>query len=68
MRVLVCLDTEPNPDPSQCAESAYVEQPSLIPEMTLEQGKEIGHAFLLAVISVVAIKTLLSRKLHRKPT
>jgi ABC-type uncharacterized transport system permease subunit len=65
MRVLVCLDPQPAADGS-CAQTAFIEQPALIPEMTVEQGREIGHAFLLAVIAVAVIKTFLSPKLHRK--
>lgn len=65
MRVLVCLDAQPAADGS-CAQTAFIEQPSLIPQMTLEQGKDIGHAFLLAVVAVAVTKTFLSPKLQRK--
>lgn len=64
-RVLTCIDAAPAQD-GTCTTAVYLEQPLLIPAMTLEQGREIGHAFLLGIISVVAIKVFLGPKLHRK--
>jgi hypothetical protein len=65
MRVLACLDPVPAEDGS-CAQTAYVEQPSPWPGMTVEQGEQIGQAWMVAVISVLLIKQFLKPSTHRK--
>lgn len=64
-RVLTCIDAVPASDGS-CAQAVYLDQPSLLPSMTLAQGREIGDAFLLAVLTVVVLKVFLNPKTHRK--
>jgi hypothetical protein len=64
MRLLVCIDAVPAADGS-CASTAWIEQPSPWPQMTVEQGEAIGQAFMLGLISVAAIKVFLNRKIHR---
>lgn len=58
-RVLTCMDVTPAQD-GTCAQTAWVEAPMLLPALTLEQGKAIGHALLLAMISVAVVKVFLS--------
>lgn len=45
MRVLACTDAVPAADGS-CAQTAYLEQPSLFPEITTAQLYELGTAIL----------------------
>ena len=59
-RVLVCLDPVPASDGS-CAESAYIEQPSVLPPLTIEEANDIGAAMLLALASVMAVKVALRK-------
>lgn len=54
-RTLVCLDPVPASDGS-CAESAWLEQPSLLPPMTVEQATDIAATALLAFAAVMAVK------------
>lgn len=65
MRVLVCLDAVPAAD-GTCAQSAFVEQPSPWPGLTVEQGNEIGQLWMLAVLGVVLIKQFLKPSTHRR--
>jgi len=64
VRVLACLDPVPAADGS-CNQQAWIEQPTLIPKLTLEQAQRIGDAMLLALIPVVAIKLFFNPNRHR---
>lgn len=55
MRTLVCLDPVPNSDGS-CTESAWLEQPSMLPPLTVEEAREISSVALLALAAVMAVK------------
>jgi hypothetical protein len=59
-RVLVCLDPVPASDGS-CAESAWLEQQSVLPPLTVEEGKDIAGAALLAFAVVMAVKVALRK-------
>lgn len=54
-RILVCLDPVPASDGS-CAESAWLEQPSLLPPMTVEEANDIAAAALMAFAVVMVVK------------
>ena len=56
-RVLVCMDEVPASDGS-CAHEAWVEQPTFLPPMSLEDAQAISHAALLAWVSVAAVVLL----------
>ena len=59
-RVLVCLHPVPASGGS-CAVSAYIEQPSVLPPLTIEEANDIGAAMLLALASVMAVKVALRK-------
>lgn len=54
-RVLTCIDAVPNTDGS-CLEAVYLESPSLLPPMTVEEAESIAGALLLALAAVMAVK------------
>lgn len=54
-RTLVCIDAVPNSDGS-CTESAWIEMPSLLPPMTVEDAQQIASAAFLAFAAVMAVK------------
>ena len=54
-RVLTCIDTVPNEDGS-CTSAVYLEQPTLLPPMTVEEATDIAAGALLAFAVVMAVK------------
>lgn len=58
--VLVCLDEVPPAPGGTCSQTAWIEQPTLIPELTLQEAQTLSHAALIAWVSVAAV--LLLRK------
>lgn len=65
MRVLACLDPVPAADGS-CAQTAYVEQPSVWPKLTVEEGHQIGQAWMLACVGVLVVKQFLKPSTHKR--
>lgn len=59
-RVLVCLDETPPAYDGVCTTTAWVEQPTLVPELSLEDAQLLSHAALFAWVTVAA--ALLIRK------
>lgn len=55
MRVLTCLDPVPAED-GTCAQAAYIELPSVLPPLTVEEAEDIAGALLLALAAVMAVK------------
>lgn len=55
MRIRACLDETPAGDGS-CAVEAWVEQPSLLPPLPIQDALDICASLLLALASVMAIK------------
>lgn len=51
MRVLACLDAVPAAD-GTCAQAVFVDQPSLLPTLTAEQGAELGFQLLATYVMV----------------
>lgn len=60
VRVLTCIDPVPAAD-GTCAQSAYLEMPSLLPTMTAQEGTEIATGFLMALAAVMAVKLALRK-------
>lgn len=54
-RVLTCIDPVPASDGS-CAEAVYLEQPSFLPPMTVQDARDISTAVLTALVAVMAVK------------
>jgi hypothetical protein len=54
-RVLTCTDPVPNSDGS-CTSAAYLEMPSLLPAMTVQEAQDIAATALLAFAAVMAVK------------
>lgn len=65
-RVLTCLDYDT--ETQTCNVEAWAEQPSLLPQMTVEQGTAIGQQFAVGLLAIAAVKVFLNPKLHRKPS
>lgn len=64
-RVLTCTDYDTSTD--TCTAQAWVEQSaSPWPTLTLEEGREIGDAILVAVLSVWVVKQFLKPSTHRR--
>jgi hypothetical protein len=54
-RVLTCIDPVPNSDGS-CTETAYLEQSTVLPLLSVEDATAIATTFFLALASVMAVK------------
>lgn len=59
MLVLACLDETPPASPSACVQQVWVEQPSLLPPLSIPDAQDIASTFLLSLAGVMAVKLLL---------
>jgi len=57
MKVLTCSEFDAT-DPNLCITQAWVEQASLLPELTAEEGAQIGLAFFGLMALAYIFKTL----------
>ena len=62
-RVQTCIEW--NVTTQSCDVSAWVEQVSLLPPMTLEDGKKIGDAIVFGLVLVLITKLFLKPSTHR---
>lgn len=53
--VLSCLD-DPLPSDGTCASAVWVEQPSMLPPLSISDAQEIGWALLSALAAVMVVK------------
>lgn len=56
-RVLTCIDPVPAID-GTCTTSAWLEFPTVLPTLTIEEGRAIGWALFAMVAGMQAIKLL----------
>jgi hypothetical protein len=59
MKYLACVTwvLDGNGDPTDtCATQAWVEQPSMLPPLTVAEARDIGQAALIAFACVMAVK------------
>lgn len=56
-RVLTCIDPVPATD-GTCTTTAWLEFPTVLPNLTVEQGREIGFALFAMVAGMVAMKLI----------
>jgi hypothetical protein len=59
MKVLACMEYDAAT--GQCMQEAWVEQPSLLPPLTPEQGSQIGWSIMLMWVSIACL-VMLARK------
>jgi hypothetical protein len=59
-QVLACLD-EPMPTDGTCVNQHWVEQPSLLPPLSIADAQSIAFTFLGALVAVMGVK-LIGRK------
>lgn len=58
--VLTCLD-DPLPSDGSCVNALWVEQPSLLPPLSISAAQDIAFAFLGALAAVMIVK-IVARK------
>jgi len=59
-RVLVCLDSTPPAPDGVCTTTAWVEQPTFVPELSLADAQHLSYVAMIAWVTVAA--ALLLRK------
>jgi hypothetical protein len=57
MLVLACLD-DPLPTDGTCTTQQWVQEPSLLPPLSIADAESIAYTLLVALASVMAIKLL----------
>lgn len=62
-RVQTC--TTWNETTQTCDASSWVEQPALLPELTLEDGKKIGDEIVFSLVLVLLVKLFLKPSTHK---
>lgn len=53
--VLTCLDN-PLPSDGSCVSAMWVEQPSMLPPLSIGDAEQIGYALLGALVAVMVVK------------
>lgn len=55
--ILACLD-DPLPTDGSCVEQAWIEQPSMLPPLSIADAQQISYAFLGALVAVMVVKVV----------
>ena len=55
--ILACLD-DPVPTDGSCVQQVWIEQPSLLPPLSISDAESIAYAFLGALVAVMVIKVV----------
>ncbi|GAA5008868.1 hypothetical protein FNZ56_02905 [Pseudoluteimonas lycopersici] len=58
MQTLTCLDDPPPAPGGSCTTTAWVEAPSLVPPLSIDDAQTIAYAFLGALVAVMVVKII----------
>jgi len=57
-QVLACLDDPPPTGGGPCTNSAWIEQPSFLPPLSVDDAQTIAYDFLAALCAVMVVKLI----------